>query len=174
MESTDVPVPQALCLCQDTSIIGTDFYIMSYLDGRIFEDPSIPDVSPEDRRAMWHSIVTTLGKYHRVKPADVGLEGFGRPSNFYNRQLKTFAKLSVDQANTKDVESGEAVGAIPHYDEMVQYFGQQETQPKDRSTFVHGDYKVDNVVFHKTEPRVIGILDWEMVRQASYLYRITS
>ncbi|KAK3719062.1 hypothetical protein LTR37_004626 [Vermiconidia calcicola] len=159
---TDVPVPKAFCLCEDPSVIGTSFYIMSFLDGRIFEDPALPGVSPEHRYEMWKSIATTLGKYHRVKPADVGMEGFGRPSGFYNRQLKTFARLSVDQAETVDVESKVPVGMIPHYDEMVEFFGQAETQPRDRSTFVHGDYKVDNVVFHKTEPRVVGILDWEM------------
>ena len=163
MSKTDVPVPDALCLCEDDSVIGTAFYIMSFLQGRIFEDPAIPGVSAEDRYKMWHSLVTTLGKYHRVKPADLGLEDFGRPSNFYNRQLKTFKKLNVDQAVVRDKDTGKEVGNIPHYNDMVQFFEQQETQPVDRSTFVHGDYKVDNVVFHPTEPRVIGILDWEMV-----------
>ena len=169
MSTTDVPVPQAICLCEDDSVIGTAFYIMSFLEGRIFEDPALPGVSPEDRRAMWHSITTTLGKYHRVAPKSVGMEDFGRHGNFYNRQLKTFAKLSVDQAAVKDVDTGVPVGKIPHYDEMVEFFGKAETQPRDRSTFVHGDYKVDNVVFHKTEPRVIGILDWEMVRLLLFL-----
>lgn len=165
MSKTDVPVPRAICLCEDDSVIGTAFYIMSFLEGRIFEDPALPDVSPEDRRKMWHSIATTLGKYHRVTPQSVGMEKFGRQGNFYNRQLKTFARLSVDQAAVKDADTQIPVGKIPHYDEMVEFFGTAETQPKDRSTFVHGDYKVDNVVFHKTEPRVIGILDWEMVRR---------
>ena len=163
MQSTDVPVPRALCLCEDDSIIGTSFYIMSFLDGRIFEDPAIPGVSPEDRRLMWKSLVETLGKYHRQDPKALEMADFGRASNFYNRQIKTFAKLSIDQAETKDVETGVPVGKIPYYDEMVKFFQTQETQPRDRSTFVHGDFKVDNVVFHKTEPRVIGVLDWEMV-----------
>ena len=172
MSKTDVPVPEAICLCEDDSVIGTAFYIMSFLNGRIFEDPALPGVTPEDRRKMWHSITTTLGKYHRVVPKSVGMDDFGRHGNFYNRQLKTFAKLSVDQAAIKDVDTKIPVGNIPHYDEMVDFFGKAETQPEDRSTFVHGDYKVDNVVFHKTEPRVIGILDWEMVSHSgppSYL-----
>jgi aminoglycoside phosphotransferase (APT) family kinase protein len=163
MADTDVPVPKAMCLCEDDSVIGTSFYIMSFLNGRIFEDPSLPGVSPEHRREMWRSICTTLGKFHRLDPKKLGMGDFGREWGFYNRQLKTFAKLSVDQAETRDKETGEPVGMIPHYDEMVEFFGQKETQPKDRSTFVHGDYKIDNVVFHATEPRVIGILDWEMV-----------
>jgi len=106
--------------------------------------------------------VRTLAKFHRVKPADVGLSGFGKPSGFYNRQLKTFATLEPAQAKAKDKDTGVPVGNIPHFDRMVAFFSDPKTQPKDRSTFVHGDYKIDNVVFHKTEPRVIGILDWEM------------
>lgn len=163
MGPTDVPVPRALCLCEDRSVIGTPFYIMSFLNGRIFEDPSIPGVSPQDRHEMWRSICTTLAKFHRVKPSAVGMEDFGRHWGFYNRQLKTFKRLSADQAAVKDKETGEEVGMIPHYDEMVGFFGDESTQPQDRSTFVHGDYKVDNVVFHATEPHVIGIIDWEMV-----------
>ncbi|KAK4499037.1 hypothetical protein PRZ48_009549 [Zasmidium cellare] len=162
LQNTDVPVPRALCLCQDDSVVGTAFYIMSFLNGRIFADPAIPDVSPEHRNAMWKSAVTTLAKFHRIPPKSVGMEDFGRPNNFYNRQLKTFATLSVAQAETKDIESGEKVGKIPHYDDMVRFFSTPETQPKDRGTFVHGDYKIDNMVFHPTEPYVIGILDWEM------------
>jgi aminoglycoside phosphotransferase (APT) family kinase protein len=149
LENTDVPVPRALCLCEDDSVVGTAFYIMSFLKGRIYEDPALPDVSPEHRREMWKSAVTTLAK-------------FGRPSNFYNRQLKTFATLSQVQAKTLDAETKEPVGNIPHYDDMVAFFANPATQPKDRSTFVHGDYKIDNMVFHPTEPYVIGILDWEM------------
>lgn len=162
MQDTDVPVPKAMCLCQDDSVVGTAFYIMSFLNGRIFADPAIPDVSPEHRSKMWKSAVTTLAKFHRVPPKSVGMEDFGRPNNFYNRQLKTFATLSVAQAETKDIETGVKVGKIPHYDDMVRFFSQPETQPKDRGTFVHGDYKIDNMVFHPTEPYVIGILDWEM------------
>lgn len=162
MSTTDVPVPRALCLCTDDSVIGTAFYIMSFLPGRIFEDPALPGVSPADRREMWRSLCTTLGKYHRLKPREVGMADFGREGGFYDRQLKTFARLSVDQAEVRDKETGERVGEIPHYGPMVEFFGRKATQPRDRSTFVHGDYKVDNVVFHATEPRVIGILDWEM------------
>lgn len=162
MQSTDVPVPKAMCLCEDDSIVGTSFYIMSFLDGRIFSDPAMPDVSPADRTAMWKSAVETLAKYHRTTPKSVNMESFGRPNNFYNRQLKTFATLSLAQAETKDIETGEPVGKIPFYDDMVKFFGQKESQPQDRGTFVHGDYKIDNVVFHKTEPYVIGVLDWEM------------
>jgi aminoglycoside phosphotransferase (APT) family kinase protein len=105
----------------------------------------------------WKSAVQTLAKFHRVKPADIGLEDYGRPAGYYNRQLKTFGNIQDAQAKAKDKETGEEVGEIPHYHEMVDFFG--KSQPVDRSSFVHGDYKIDNVVFHKTENRVIGILE---------------
>lgn len=90
------------------------------------------------------------------------MSSFGRHSNFYDRQIKTFSVLSPDQAKAVDVETKIPVGPIPHVDKMLDFFKDKSRQPKDRSTLIHGDYKIDNLVFHKTEPRVIGILDWEM------------
>jgi aminoglycoside phosphotransferase (APT) family kinase protein len=87
------------------------------------------------------------------------MSSYGKSSGFYNRQLKTFNAIQDAQMKAKDKDTGEPVGKIPHFDEMVSFFSNPKTQPKDRSTFVHGDYKIDNVVFHKTEPRVIGILE---------------
>jgi aminoglycoside phosphotransferase (APT) family kinase protein len=162
LETTDVPIPKTYSLCEDDNVIGTAFYIMSFLDGRIFEDPALPEVTADERREMWKSAVTTLAKFHRVPPKSVNMESFGKPNGFYNRQLTTFATISEAQAQAKDKDTGVPVGKIPHYDEMVTFFKDPQRQPTDRSTFVHGDYKIDNVVFHKTEPRVIGILDWEM------------
>lgn len=104
----------------------------------------------------------TLAKFHNVDFKKVGLSDFGRHGGFYDRQLKTFGTLSKVQAETVDVDTKVPVGDIPHFHEMVDFFKQKSTQPKDRTTLIHGDYKIDNLVFHKTEPRVIGILDWEM------------
>jgi aminoglycoside phosphotransferase (APT) family kinase protein len=87
------------------------------------------------------------------------MEKFGKPSGFYNRQLKTFNTIQTAQSQAVSVKTGQPVGKIPHFDEMVEFFSNPKTQPKDRSTFVHGDYKIDNMVFHKTEPRVIGVLE---------------
>ena len=126
------------------------------------ENPSFPDVSKEERTEMWKDAVRTLAKLHRIRPADVGLESFGKPTGFYNRQIKTFGSLAESQAAAKDKDTGEAVGQLPHFEDFVDFFSNQKSQPKDRGVLVHGDYKIDNLVFHKTEPRVIGILDWEM------------
>lgn len=110
----------------------------------------------------WYEAVRTLSKLHSVDPKAVGLENFGRPSGYYDRQIKALTRVSEVQSKAVDVKTGAAVGPIPHYQDLISFFSQRSTQPKDRSTLVHGDYKIDNLVFHKTEPRVIGILDWEM------------
>lgn len=95
-------------------------------------------------------------------PKEVGLETFGKPTGFYDRQISTFTAISRSQAEAKDVETKEFVGELPHFMDMVRFFADKKMQPRDRGTLVHGDYKIDNMIFHKTEPRVIGVLDWEM------------
>lgn len=159
LEKTDVPVPKAYCLCMDDAVVGSPFYIMEFLDGRIFEEPHMPGVSASERTEMWNDAVRTLAKLHRIRPADVGLESYGKSSGFYDRQIKTFTTLGENQGKVKDVETGKEVGRIPHMSEFLQFFSDPKYKPKDRGTLIHGDYKMDNLVFHKTEPRVIGILE---------------
>lgn len=112
--------------------------------------------------SSWHDAIRTLAKFHRVDPKSVGLERFGKPSGFYDRQVATFTTIQDRQAEAVDVETKVPVGHLPHFKDMVSFFSNKSTQPPDMGTLVHGDYKIDNIVFHKTEPRVIGILDWEM------------
>jgi len=162
LQNTDVPVPKTYGLCEDDSVVGTPFYIMEFLDGRIVTEPHFPGVTPEERNEMWHDAVRTLAKLHRINPASIGLSTFGKPTGFYNRQINTFKQLGEAQSLAKDVETGQEVGKIPGFDALVQYFSDPKSQPNDRGNPIHGDYKIDNLVYHKTEPRVIGILDWEM------------
>ncbi|KAI9698160.1 MAG: hypothetical protein M1836_004162 [Candelina mexicana] len=162
LEDTDVPVPKTYCLCEDNEVIGTPFYIMSFLDGRIIEDASLPNMPPGERTEMWHDAIRTLAKLHRVDPEAVGLGSYGKRSGFYNRQISTFQAIMESQAKAVDVETNVAVGKIPHVDQILEFFKEPKSQPKDRESLIHGDYKIDNLVFHKTEPRVIGVLDWEM------------
>ncbi|KAK8044863.1 Acyl-CoA dehydrogenase family member 11 [Apiospora rasikravindrae] len=161
LETTDVPVPKVYCLCEDESVIGTPFYIMEFLDGRIFEDPAIPNVPTSERTQLWEAATQTLAKLHRLDYIKLGLHEFGKSDGFYNRQLATWTQICGAQENAIDADTGEAVGRIPHFEELVRHFS-GDTQPRDRATLVHGDYKIDNLVFHPTEPQVIGILDWEM------------
>ena len=92
----------------------------------------------------------------------VGLDDLGRHSGFYDRQIKTLSNVSATQALVVDIDSGHAVGALSQFEDMVSFFKDRSTQPRDRSTLVHGDYKIDNLMFHKSLPKVIGVLDWEM------------
>jgi aminoglycoside phosphotransferase (APT) family kinase protein len=108
----------------------------------------------------WRSAVETLVKLHTLNYESLGLSTLGKPSGFYTRQIKTFTSISRTQSLATDVETKLAIGPLPHLEEMTTFFSQ--CQPADRTSIVHGDYKIDNIVFHKTEPRVIGVLDWEM------------
>ena len=107
----------------------------------------------------WQDAIKVLGRLHRVDPQVIGLKDFGRPSGFYNRQLKTLSAVSASQAQATDIKTKYNVGQIPHFNEMLAFFSNPKFQPKDRSSLVHGDYKIDNLVFHAHEPRVIGILE---------------
>jgi aminoglycoside phosphotransferase (APT) family kinase protein len=104
--------------------------------------------------------VRTLAKLHRVNPASLGLSTFGKPTGFYDRQIATFRTISESQGRVEDVETRKSVGAIPKMDEILDFFSDHRTQPLDRGTIIHGDYKIDNLVYHETEPRVIGILEY--------------
>ena len=107
----------------------------------------------------WKDAIRTLARLHRVDPASIGLSTFGKPTGFYGRQIVTFQTISESQARAVDVETKIPVGDLPHADEILNFFKDRTSQPKDRGTVIHGDYKIDNLVYHKTEPRVIGILE---------------
>ncbi len=202
---TGVPVPRPYALCEDPAVLGTPFYLMEFLDGRIIEDPYMRslgddhggrgggvggggggggggDIAPAERRALWRAAVETLARLHAVDRAAVGLASFGsgggtgsgsggraRDRGFYARQVATWRRICEAQARAVDVETGEAVGPVPHSEELLAFFGDERRpgRPRDGGgggggSLVHGDYKIDNLVFHPAEPRVIGILDWEM------------
>ncbi|KAG0363811.1 hypothetical protein BGZ54_008013, partial [Gamsiella multidivaricata] len=158
-EKSNVPVPKVYTLCEDSSVIGTPFYVMEFLQGRIFSDITLKKLPFEERRQCWISAIDTLAKLHKVDYVAVGLEGYGKSAGFYSRQIASLSKVAAAQAAVKDTE-GALVGPIPGMDELAAWFKKHEV--KDSTSIVHGDYKMDNLVFHPTEPRVIGILDWEL------------
>jgi aminoglycoside phosphotransferase (APT) family kinase protein len=135
------------------------FYIMEFLDGRIFEDQNLPGVSLEEKRELWRAAIQTLAELHSVDPREVGLENFGKAAGFYNRQIRTWESIIKSQEGILSVDTQQPVGKVPHFEESLRYFKDQRLQPKEKMSLVHGDYKLDNLVFHKTEPRVIGILE---------------
>lgn len=122
--------------------------------------PAVKLTSPLLR---WREAVQTLARLHRVKPASVGLLDFGKRSGFYSRQLKTLGGISAAQARVQDIETKKMVGDIPNHKAIVEFLSDVRTQPRDRASLIHGDYKIDNLVFHRSEPRVIGILEYAVL-----------
>lgn len=101
----------------------------------------------------------TIAKLHSVNIDEAGLGNYGRRSGFYERQIRTWEESEKAQGAVLDVDTRKPVGPVPGVNEMIQFFSDKEYQPKDRACLIHGDYKIDNLVFHKTEPRIIGILE---------------
>lgn len=155
LSGTDVPVPKMVVLCEDDAVIGKPFYVMEFLRGRVFKDPTLPELPKEARRAHWFALMDVLAKLHNVDFRAVGLESFGKAGGYFERQTHSLSKVSQAQEAV-----GDMVPKIPDFNHLVAVLRSQ--QPKDAVSICHGDYKMDNVIFHPHEPRVIGIIDWEM------------
>ena len=151
LAKTDVPVPEMLLLCEDHAVIGTPFFIMEYVHGRILEDFTLPDQSPQERRAIYLDVVRVLAALHSVNYADLGLDDFGKPGNYFSRQIGRWSKQYV-AAKTDEIVSME---------KLMAYLPENVTDD-DTSCIVHGDYRMGNMLFHPTEPRVVAMLDWEL------------
>lgn len=151
LAQTDVPVPHMYALCQEDDVIGTAFYIMECLEGRILRDPTLPGMTSGERTAIYDEMNAVLAKLHNVDYKAIGLENFGRPGNYFERQTARWIKQYRD-AQTDDVKAME---------ELIAYL--PEHIPADSSTSIaHGDYRLENTMFHPTEPRMIAVLDWEL------------
>ncbi|KAK9146978.1 hypothetical protein Sjap_006881 [Stephania japonica] len=156
---TEVPVPKVFCLCTDPTVIGTDFYIMDFLEGRIFIDPKLPGVAPHKRKAIYSSTAKTLASLHRVNVDSIGLGNFGRRDNYCKRQVERWAKQYLASTGEGKPERN------PRMLELARWLQQHiplEDSSGTTAGIVHGDFRIDNLVFHPNEDRVIGILDWEL------------
>ncbi|CAM9565449.1 unnamed protein product [Ectocarpus fasciculatus] len=156
--ASDVPVPRALLLCEDPSVIGTPFYVMEFVRGRIFSDAALPGLAPAERAAAYESAAETLARLHRVDFVRAGLGGYGRGKGGYlGRQVATLERVAAKQA--------EDAGPIEGFDGIVRDLREliaSGSVVQDRVTIVHGDFRIDNLVFHPAEPRVIAVVDWEL------------
>lgn len=154
LAETDVPVPGMLHLTGegDASPIGRMFYIMEHMDGRVLWDPALPELSPESRHAHYDEMNRVLAALHDVDVDAVGMRDFGPPGSYYARQFGRWSK----QYRASETET------IKDMDDLIAWI--EANMPPDDGdvTLVHGDYRLDNVMFHKTEPRIIAVLDWEL------------
>ena len=152
LSQTDVPVPEPIILCEDESVIGTAFYVMNKLEGRIFRDntASVLD-DPEERSAIFNAMNETLARIHKVDYRAIGLESFGKPGNYMSRQVTRWTK-QYRASQTDDMESME---------NLISWLADNIPED-DFTTIAHGDFRLDNLVIHPSEPKVLAVLDWEL------------
>jgi len=148
---TAVPVARPLALCEDSGVIGSAFYVMPFVAGRVFWDQTLPDIAKDDRAKMFDSMNATIAALHSVDWRAVGLDGFGRPENYLARQIARWAK-QYRAAETAPIAAMDGLIAwLP-----------QHLPTRDATAVVHGDFRMDNLIFHPSEPRVVAVLDWEL------------
>lgn len=155
LASTDVPVPHMYALCEDESIIGRAFYIMEFMEGRVLWDQSLPGMTPAQRAEIYDEMNRVIAALHKVKFAEKGLADYGKSGNYFERQIGRWSKQYVASITQP----------IPEMDQLMAWLpANMPASAKDESrvSIVHGDYRLDNLMFHPTEPRVIAVLDWEL------------
>ena len=145
------PAPRTYCLCEDDGVIGTMFYIMDMVEGRVLWEPLLPGIEPAMRWKIYETLNDTLARLHMVDYEKIGLGDFGKPGNYFARQISRWSKQYVASVTE----------SIPEMDRLMEWL--PENVPQDDSTsVVHGDYRLDNTILHPTEPKVIAVLDWEL------------
>ena len=151
LEGTGVPVPRMVALCEDESVVGTAFYLMDYVRGRVLWDPTLPGMTPAARAAHYDELNRVIAALHGVDFAAVGLADFGRHGQYVERQVARWSKQYA----------ASGIDPIPAMDRLLEWLP-RHLPGDDETTIVHGDYRLDNVIFHPTEPRVLAVLDWEL------------
>ena len=151
LQGTPVPVAKTYALCEDESVVGTTFYIMEWVDGRVFWDPLLPGLAKAERHAVYDAMNGVMAALHKVDHRAVGLAEFGRPGNYFLRQITRWTK----QYRASETERIEAM------ERLIAYLP-DSIPASDETSVVHGDYRLDNMIFHASEPRVLAVLDWEL------------
>ncbi len=151
LKNTPVPVPAALAWCDDQSIVGTPFYLMAYLDGRVFVDQSLPGMTPAERTAIYREMNRVISELHQLDIDAIGLGDYGKREDYLSRQISRWS--SQLSAATIPVPEGEL--------RLMEWLP-ANLPPPQRAALIHGDFRLDNLIFHPSEPRVMGVLDWEL------------
>ena len=151
LAQTDVPVPRTYVLCEDEAVAGTPFFVMDYVEGRIFWDVTLPGLTPAERGALYDAMNDVIARLHRVDYKEVGLESFGREGGYVARQIKRWS-AQYRASETQTIEAMER---------LIEWLP-ENLPATDETALVHGDYRLDNMIFHETEPRVVAVLDWEI------------
>ena len=153
LRSTAVPTPEPYLYCADRAVIGTPFYLMQRFEGRVFQEFRTPGLDREERAQAFRSMCATLASIHRLDYRALGLGDFGKPGNYFARQLNRWSSQWTQFRRGDDDN--------PDLDLIVRWLGER-VPDSETITLCHGDYRIANVIFHETEPRVVGVLDWEL------------
>jgi aminoglycoside phosphotransferase (APT) family kinase protein len=159
--ATDVPVPRTYVLCEDDGVIGTAFYVMDCVEGRVLWDQALPGMTPVQRGEIYDEMNRVIAALHTVKFAERGLANYGKPGNYFDRQIGRWSKqykMSADGA-------GPMSQPIPEMEKLVEWLPQHipaAARDESKVSIVHGDYRLDNLMFDANEPSIIAVLDWEL------------
>jgi len=153
LEKADFPVAHVYGLCTDESVIGTWFYVMAMVEGRIFWDATVPGVSRDERAAIFDAMNATVAQLHMVDYESVGLGDYGRPGDYFARQIGRWSKQYLEDADA---------GRDPNMDRLIEWLPANIPAGDDATSVIHGDIRIDNMIFHPTEPRILAVLDWEL------------
>jgi aminoglycoside phosphotransferase (APT) family kinase protein len=148
---TDVPVPRMVLFHAGRDIVGTSFYLMERVEGRVFADYALPGCTPAERRTMYDAMADTLAKLHRVRPEAVGLADFGKPGNYFARQVARWTR-QWEETRTRD---------NPALSRLIEWLP-RNVPPGEEIAICHGDFRMGNLMFDPREPRVVAVLDWEL------------
>lgn len=148
---TAVPVPEMLVYGEDPSLIGTPFYVMPFLNGRVFFDQTLPGMTPEQRGAVYANMNRAIAELHRLDPQAIGLGDYGKAGNYFGRQIRRWSQQYQENHS-------ERIASLEH---LIDWLPERVPEG-DLTTIVHGDYRLDNVMLHASEPQVIAVLDWEL------------
>ncbi|MDM0073017.1 phosphotransferase [Variovorax sp. J2P1-59] len=155
LAGTDVPVPRMYCLCEDEAVIGRAFYVMEFMAGRVLWDQSLPGTDNAGRAAIYDEMNRVIAALHTVKFAERGLADYGKPGNYFERQIGRWSKQYVASVTQP----------IPEMDRLMEWLPAHipaSARDEKMISIVHGDFRLDNLMFHATEPRAIAVLDWEL------------